>query len=273
MRAVDDAGNIGPLATLDLRPPDATPDQGAGPGTTTGDGTTPGGPGDPSVGVDPPRPDLTPSSCSPIRALAGAGVRPTGRRLRMIIPRTAGPTTVDVFQQSVRRRVGDRLIARFSGQRASFLWNGLPNQAGRRIRDGVLMVRFRARGESVRVALRRRGGRFAVRPGYYRPALCRVLASAKLLRPVFSGRRPLQIAFRLDPGGARHHHGPARLAPRAPVRRARVRGQPHLPSRAAFAPPRRPPRDDRRHGGWPRGSGDAGLAAHLAAANVDESPL
>ena len=206
VRAVDDAGNVGRVVAIDTAPP-PPPDDGGGSGDGDGDGGGGpfggGAPGGPPAG--PPRPGSRPGGgqsaggCVPNRLLRSATLAARGRALRFTIPAAAGGVAVDVFQQSVGRRLGDRLVARFPAHFGSFRWNGRSNIAGRRVRDGILFVRMRAGGETKRFALRRRRGRFALRPGYYRPAHCKVLASAKLLRPVFGGRRNrgLSLSFRL----------------------------------------------------------------------------
>ncbi len=197
VRAVDDAGNLGRVAVLDRGAPGGGS---GGPGADAGGGGQP--PGDLPLGGG-RRPGAggagSAGTCRPARRLARATVRTRGRRLAVVVPRGSGGVTVDVFQQSVGRRLGDRVVARFRARRTSFTWNGRSNLRGRRVRNGYLFVRFRAPGESKRIALRRARGRFAVRPAFYRPALCRILASAKLLRPVFGGRsnRALSASFRL----------------------------------------------------------------------------
>ncbi|HEX8206108.1 MAG TPA: S8 family serine peptidase [Solirubrobacteraceae bacterium] len=208
VRAIDDAENVGPLSVIDTAPPGPGGGDSGG-GTPLGDGGAgPGGPGRPGGGG--PSGGARPGAgatagganagaCVPNRLLRGARVRSRGRGLAVVVPPVPGGVTVDVFQQAVGRRLGDRLVARFTGRTASFRWNGRSNIAGRRVRNGYLFVRFRAAGETARFALRRRRRGFSVRPGYYRPAHCRVLASVKLLRPVFGGRRNsgLSLSFRL----------------------------------------------------------------------------
>ncbi|HEV3000562.1 MAG TPA: S8 family serine peptidase [Solirubrobacteraceae bacterium] len=213
VRAIDDAGQPGRVAAIDTAPP-APPGGGGGAGGGGGGGAQPGGPGggpgQPGGpgGGGPGAGGGTSSACMPLSLLRGAAVRPRGRGLRLTIPRGAGPVTVDVFQQSVGRRVRDQLVARFTRRTGSFAWNGRSNLRGRRVRDGVLVVRMRARrgtqAESRRFALVRRRGRLARRPAYFRPAVCTLVASAKLERAVFGGRtrRPLRIAVRLT-GAAR----------------------------------------------------------------------
>ena len=54
------------------------------------------------------------------------------------------PVRIDVFQQSIGRRVvGERLVARFKNAKAAFRWNGRANRKGQKVRDGIFMVRFR----------------------------------------------------------------------------------------------------------------------------------
>jgi hypothetical protein len=124
-------------------------------------------------------------------------VKPSARRL----PR---PVDVDVFQQSIGRRVvGERLLARFTNRSEAFTWDGRANRRGRRTRDGYLIVRYRmagAAGPDVRrIALRRVRGRWSARPAYATVEGCGLLRSAKLTRPVFGGpaNREVGLAFRL----------------------------------------------------------------------------
>ena len=148
------------------------------------------------------RPGCASSSTTACAASAGfvrAAAVPKGRRVRFRFTRKVRrPVTVEVFQSSIGRRIlGNRRIARFTGRKRSFTWNG------RRARDGYLFVRFRVRagrGSDVRRSvLRRKGGRFARGKGFYRRASCATLAQFKLERPVFGGRRnrALGIAYRV----------------------------------------------------------------------------
>ena len=150
-------------------------------------------------------------SCAAVtESFRTVGVRPAGRGLRLTFTRrVARPVTIDVFQVSAGRRIlGQRLVARFRGRQSGVRWSGR-RQAGRpAVRDGVLFVRFRIRDErgrldERRVALARSGGRFRLRPDFYRRTSCATLTSFKLARPVFGGRsnRALAIAFRLRQAG------------------------------------------------------------------------
>jgi hypothetical protein len=102
--------------------------------------------------------------------------------------------TVEVFQHSVGRRVvGERLVARFSRRTRGFTWNGRANRRGKRVRDGLLSVRFRTRSTSGRAdtrreTLRRKGGRFIALRDFDRPETCAGVRAFKLLRPAFGGR-------------------------------------------------------------------------------------
>jgi hypothetical protein len=112
---------------------------------------------------------------------------------------------VDVFRQSVGRRViGNRLVARFNRARG-FAWSGRATRPGRSVGDGYYFARLRIRlpGGRIserRVALVRRAGRFRPRPGFDRAASCALLQTAKLERSVFGGRgnRALSVTFRLS---------------------------------------------------------------------------
>ncbi len=149
-----------------------------------------------------------PRACAATAGFRSVSVRPQpGRpsRVRFAFSRTAAtPVRVDVFQQSIGRRVtGERLVARFT-RRGGFTWNGRANRRGRRVTDGYLFARLRTArpggGTDVRrVVLRRTRGRYAVRPDFYRAEGCGLVRSYKLSRPVFGGRtnRALQVAYRL----------------------------------------------------------------------------
>ena len=154
------------------------------------------GPGDPPPGG---------GVCTPaggFRAVSARGRRTLTFRFTR---RVARPVTVDVFQQSIGRRVvGERLVARFAGRTEAVRWNGRANRRGRRTRDGYFIVRYRIRGpggtDVRRIALRRVRGRWSRRPAYAAVEGCGLVRSAKLTRPVFGGRtnRAIGLAFRLS---------------------------------------------------------------------------
>jgi len=146
-------------------------------------------------------------ACIASNGFFSASARPQGRRVALSFRRRlARPVTVDVFQSSVGRRViGARLVARFRSRARGLVWNGRATVPGRRVRDGVLFVRFRIRTASGRLDTRRpvlvrRGGRFRAGPDFYGRASCGTLPSAKLSFPVFGGRSraPLGLAYRLN---------------------------------------------------------------------------
>ena len=156
--------------------------------------------------------ETTLQSCGAVtEAFRSVRVRPAGRGLRLSFTRrVARPVTIDVFQVSTSRRVlGQRLVARFRNRSTGVRWRG-GRQPGRvRVRDGYLFARFsipgeRGRFDRRRVALVRRGGRFSLRPEFYRRTSCATLTSFKLARPAFGGRsnRALAIAFRLARRGS-----------------------------------------------------------------------
>jgi hypothetical protein len=129
-------------------------------------------------------------------------VRPRGRGLRFSFRRTSSRRAqIDVFRQSRGRSIR-RLnrVATFRGRRRGFTWRarGLPN--------GYYVVRFRigqadGKADLRRIAVRRRNGRFTVRPAFQRVDSCRSLIGAfRLSRPVFGGRqrRPLYASFRVN---------------------------------------------------------------------------
>ncbi|HEV2814970.1 MAG TPA: prolyl oligopeptidase family serine peptidase [Solirubrobacteraceae bacterium] len=143
------------------------------------------------------------AACRAANGFVRAFARPRGRRVRIEAAQVdPGRFDVDVFRQSRGRRViGELRVARFAGRRGSFRWDG----RGRKVGDGVYIVRFtkRLRGGRVdvrRVVLERRRGKWRRLPDYYRRVSCGRLSSFKLTRPVFGGttRRPLGIAFRVS---------------------------------------------------------------------------
>ena len=165
-----------------------------------------------------PAPAATPATAETPRAAAPAEtcVKPDGFRstaakgrgdgLALTFSRTASTAvTVDVFQQSVGRRVvGERLVARFPARSGDVRWNGKANQGDRKVTDGYYFVRYRTRTatgtDTRRIALRRVGGRWTTRPAFYRSASCDLLRSFKLERPVFGGRsnRALGITYQVE---------------------------------------------------------------------------
>ncbi|MEA2421573.1 MAG: hypothetical protein QOF55_672, partial [Thermoleophilaceae bacterium] len=139
------------------------------------------------------------TACVASAAVRGARAVPRGRRVRFSAP---GRLTVEVFRHTTGRRVTrQRLVARFARRSGAFTWNGRANRPGRRVRDGVYAVRFRAPNGAVgHLPLVRRGGRFTGHRGYRIPAGCATLRSATLARPAFGGatRRALDVWFRLN---------------------------------------------------------------------------
>jgi dienelactone hydrolase len=135
--------------------------------------------------------------CARTSSFLRARVRRRGRGLRVDARAARGRRyTVSVFRQSAGRRIlGNRLVKRFRRRRAPFTWSG----RGRGVRDGHYVVRYTSGRDVRRFALRRRRGRWSVRPAYYRRSSCGALPSFKLERPVFGGRRnrALGIAFRV----------------------------------------------------------------------------
>ncbi|HEV2999159.1 MAG TPA: alkaline phosphatase family protein [Solirubrobacteraceae bacterium] len=140
-------------------------------------------------------------ACRVEHAIRSASVRARGRRVRFAFAADV-PVLVDVFQQSRGRRVlRGHLVARFAARRRGFVWNGRGNR--RRVRDGFLYARLRARlgngrFEVRRFALRRRRGAFSVRPRFELPARCALIERAALSRSVVDRRHGLNISFRLS---------------------------------------------------------------------------
>jgi len=188
--------------------PAAATEPGSGPGGTSNPGPGPGGTSDPGPGSRPGGPSGTPDagacvSTAGFRSTSGA---PRGGRAALKGGRRVGrAVTVDIFQQSRGSRiVGERLVARFTGRKGSFAWNGRGNRGRKRLTDGYYFVRYRmglegGRKDVRRETLRRSKGRFSRRASFYRRESCGLLRSYKLERPVFGGRgrRALGVAFKL----------------------------------------------------------------------------
>ena len=194
-----------------------TGDIGSPPRKETGQGTTGGDRAQEQTPAQdtasPAQPAATKSNAAASPSCAApAGFRATtarGRgagRLALGFSRTSpAPVDVDVFQQSAGRRIlGERLVARFRGRTTNVAWNGRANVAGRTVTDGLFFARYRTRTsdgvDTRRVALRRSGGRWSVRPSFYRRPSCDLLRSLKLERSVFGGRtnRALGISLQVE---------------------------------------------------------------------------
>ncbi|MCW2989737.1 MAG: hypothetical protein JWM73_331, partial [Solirubrobacterales bacterium] len=123
-------------------------------------------------------------------------------RLRIVVPKSTKASGVDVFQVSQGRRIfRERLIARFTGRKGPFTWNGKATNKGRKVTDGYYFARVRGAGGSylARLVLERHKGRWAPRQDFYLRGTCGPLVSAKYQRPVFGGRQvyPLRFSYRL----------------------------------------------------------------------------
>ena len=171
-------------------------------------------PAEPPPPPPPPPPPVTPFIAPPPPPVAcAAGSRlgranafthPRGVRFSFR-PRGGSRVGIDVFQSSIRDEVvRARLVARFRGRRRSFVWDGESNLENRRVRNGYLFVRFRARNATgvdiKRAALVRRRGVFRARPSFATADRCATLASFKLLRPVFGGstNRSIGVSYRVN---------------------------------------------------------------------------
>ena len=108
---------------------------------------------------------------------------------------------VDVFRQATGRSITKlKRVKAFRSRKRSF------TRKARGVRDGHYVVRFRTQladgsADIRRVALRRSGGRFTVRPAFQRARSCTNLVGAfRLNRPVFGGKqkRALFASFRLN---------------------------------------------------------------------------
>jgi len=205
---VDDPAVADALTLERLNPQTQEPlpgDDGGTNGTNGTNGSAASGTGSAGVATGP-------AACQPIAGFARARTspRPRGGLLFDVVRRARSPYTVEVFQESTRRRVlPERLVARFSGREGPFRWNGRANRPGRRVRSGHYFARLSVpidgtrRRDFRRVTLERRGGRFVVRPDFYRRLSCGPVSAFRTERPVFGGssRRPLDFSFQLRRAG------------------------------------------------------------------------
>jgi hypothetical protein len=143
--------------------------------------------------------------CATVAGFRSVGVKRKGRGLRINFARRSGRSVrVDVFRQTKGKRSITRLkrVKTFRSRKRSFTWRG----KGKGVRNGYYVVRFRTQladgsADQRRIAVRRRGGRFRVRPAFQRTDSCTsLLAAFRLNRPVFGGKqkRALFASFRLN---------------------------------------------------------------------------
>jgi len=94
--------------------------------------------------------------------------------------------------------IAARRVARVRGKLSTFAFRK------RRLRDGFYSVIVRGqRGGATRIALRRRGGRFAKRPPFVVSRRCGAVRRLALSGPVFGGARarPLRVGYRVSGTG------------------------------------------------------------------------
>ncbi|MFL5843727.1 MAG: hypothetical protein ACJ762_03470 [Solirubrobacteraceae bacterium] len=143
------------------------------------------------------------SSCfAAIRQRRARAVGRSKGRLRLTVPKSAKGSSVDVFQVSKGRRIfRERLIARFTGRKAPFTWNGKATNKSRKVTDGYYFARVKGPSGAylARLVLERRKGKWHPRQDFYLRGSCGPLVSAKYQRPVFGGRQvyPLRFSYRL----------------------------------------------------------------------------
>lgn len=151
------------------------------------------------------------STCNPTTAIRSATIEKRSRGLRLTF-RRARPVPIDIDVYRIARGSSpdaitkQSLVARFNDRRGSFNWSGKANREGRKVVDGIYVVRYLMRtndGTPVdlqRMALRRSKGKFYKWPGYFHRRLCQTISSFELGRPVFGGKgnRGLSIRYRLN---------------------------------------------------------------------------
>jgi hypothetical protein len=147
-------------------------------------------------GADPP-------ACATAAGFETIAAQPVRRRKRVrfsFTRRSANGVDVQVFRHSgKKRRLRNRRVAHFASRTEPFTW-----KPRRRTANGFYSARFTVTapngGRDVRhVALRRKRGRFFVRPAFDRRAACELFKYVTLGKPVFGGKRrkPLFVKFKL----------------------------------------------------------------------------
>jgi len=122
-----------------------------------------------------------------------------GLRLGFERGSAASRVRVAIFRVSGGGRVlRGRQVARFRPRGGPFRWSG--RLEGRPAPDGHYVVRFRSGGDTRRVPVLRRGGRFRTLPGYGSSRPCSALRALRLSSPLYGGRnrRVLGIAYRVS---------------------------------------------------------------------------
>lgn len=146
-----------------------------------------------------------------------------GRGLRLGFQRgpAAARVRVAVFRVSGDGRVlRGRQVARFRPRGGPFTWSG--RLRGRPAPDGHYVVRFRSGGDTRRVPVLRRDGRFRTLPGYGSSRPCSALRALRLSSPLYGGDGNLRC-WRDDPLRGHPAQWPGRRPGCAP-RRGRVLG-------------------------------------------------
>jgi hypothetical protein len=147
-------------------------------------------------------------ACAATAGFRSVKVRPRrhGLRIGFVRRQKDRPVTVDVFRESAGGRVlNQRRVARFTGRRKGFTWNGRRQRHKPAVGKGYYFVRLAVptsggRAEHRRVTLEKRGSRFHRRPAFAMRERCGTLQSFKLVRPVFGGtnRKRLGASYRLS---------------------------------------------------------------------------
>jgi hypothetical protein len=189
VRAIDDVGNVGPVA---LAAATGGSEGGSGDAGGAGSGNNGGGSGS---GVGPGRTTsgAPAETCAVTAGFTSFAPKARGRGLSFAFT-ARGPVDIDVLRVSTRRTPGAaKRVARFTGKRASFNWNG----RGSGVTDGYYELKVRAQRETRRIALRRSHGRFRVLGLQFDRASCEGITLARLARPVFGGPRNRAAALRV----------------------------------------------------------------------------
>jgi hypothetical protein len=141
-------------------------------------------------------------ACAARSAYKRVKLRKRRRGLRVDVATAARQRfRVDVFS-------GKRLVARFRNRSKAFTWNGR-GQGRRKVHDGYYIVRVTAtrtggKADVRRFAVRRRHGRYTVRPSIESVSLCGPVRSFRAVRPTFGGKtgRPLDLSYTLGTRGS-----------------------------------------------------------------------
>ena len=153
-----------------------------------------GGPGGKPLGPAPKSKLVGPTACKASSGFRAAGISVVRHRRVHVsfAQRKRSPLSVEIVRQG---RAGQQVVARFKHVVKPFVWNGRANLRGRKVTDGVYVLRLRLGGDTRRFAVLRSHGRFHRRPPIERLSNCGLIRALRLDRAAVSGL--VRLSYRL----------------------------------------------------------------------------